>query len=294
MHRSGEEEDRSAASPFLMMPAESPNRPTSQRRFARGRSHSGIGQIVPEHPERTNSVHRRGDCHGRRGLDVATSTRSDRLDLGKQASRTLTEKTKDDPVVRIAGGDGALEHGHAHVMGGAAEHLAHSRDHRLVRHVTEPQVSPTDDMSADQTPITSPAQMVSIGNTLTNFTNEPLSPVLNLFNPSLGTLLSVTVSQSATVQSTVTSTQSQPVVGYSDHRHVHRKLPDRRIEPADLAADPDSHESAHAGRAVRVGDRYGHVSAVRPDGLVDDDLYRSCQPGVLHQLVRPVVDRRSR
>jgi hypothetical protein len=52
---------------------------------------------------------------------------------------------------------------------------------------------------------TLPAQTVSLANTLTDFTNEPLSPALNLFDPSLGTLVSVTVLYSATLQSSVTS-----------------------------------------------------------------------------------------
>jgi hypothetical protein len=46
---------------------------------------------------------------------------------------------------------------------------------------------------------------VSLPQTLTNFANEPLSPTLNLFNPTLGTLLSVTVSHTATIQSDITS-----------------------------------------------------------------------------------------
>ncbi len=101
----------------------------------------------------------------------------------------------------------------AHPMGRAAEHLVYLRDHRLVRHVTKPEVSSTGVMSADQTPVTSPEQTVSLGSTPTNFTNQPLSPVVSLFNPSLGTLLSVTVSQSATVQGTVTSTNLSPSSG---------------------------------------------------------------------------------
>jgi len=91
------------------------------------------------------------------------------------------------------------------MMSGAAVHLDHSSNHRLVRHLTKPDVAHTGDMSSDPAPVTPSAQTVSIGNTLTDFTNLPLSPVLNLFNPSLGTLLSVEVSHSATIQSTITS-----------------------------------------------------------------------------------------
>jgi len=96
------------------------------------------------------------------------------------------------------------------MMSGAAEHLAHSRNHRLVRHVTNPHVLPTDQMNSDQAPVSSPAQAVSIGSTTTNFANEPLSPPLNLFDPSLGTLLSVTVGHTATIQSNVTSQNLSP------------------------------------------------------------------------------------
>ena len=87
---------------------------------------------------------------------------------------------------------------------------AHSRQHRLVTRVTNPLVLSTDDMSSTETPVTSPIQTVSLGNTATNFTNQPLSPVLSLFNPSLGTLLSVTVSHTATVESSITSQNLSP------------------------------------------------------------------------------------
>jgi hypothetical protein len=93
---------------------------------------------------------------------------------------------------------------------GAAVHLDHSSDHRLVRHLTKPHVSHTSDMSFDPAPVTPSAQTVSIGNTMTNFTDLPLSPALNLFNPSLGTLLSVEVSHSATIQSDITSQNLSP------------------------------------------------------------------------------------
>jgi hypothetical protein len=60
----------------------------------------------------------------------------------------------------------------------------------------------TFDTSSDEATL---VQTVSLGSTLTNFSNEPLSPALDLFNPALGTLVSVTVNDSATVQSSVTS-----------------------------------------------------------------------------------------
>jgi hypothetical protein len=96
------------------------------------------------------------------------------------------------------------------MMSGAAVHLDHSSNHRLVRHLTKPHGSNTRDMTSDPAPGTVSAQTVSIGNTLTNFTNLPLSPALNLFNPSLGTLLSVEVSHSATIESTITSQNLSP------------------------------------------------------------------------------------
>ena len=63
---------------------------------------------------------------------------------------------------------------------------------------------------SDQVPKSTPAQTVSIGETLTNFTNEPLSPNVNLFDPSLGTLLSVSESHSATIQGNITSQNLSP------------------------------------------------------------------------------------
>jgi hypothetical protein len=59
--------------------------------------------------------------------------------------------------------------------------------------------------STAASPVTVPAQALSLPSTLTNFTNQPLSPSLSLFNPSLGTLTSVTVTESALLQSMITS-----------------------------------------------------------------------------------------
>jgi hypothetical protein len=119
------------------------------------------------------------------------------------------------PVVEPLEAMALLSTGMVH---GAAVDLAHSSAHRLLRHVTQPHVSHvtqphvsnTDPMSSEQTPVSTPVQTVSLSNTLTNFTNLPLSPTLNLFNPSLGTLLSVTVSHSATIQSNITSQNLSP------------------------------------------------------------------------------------
>ena len=89
---------------------------------------------------------------------------------------------------------------------------AHRSDgHRLIRVLARQHPSSTPVvMSASETPVTTPVQTVSLGNTTTNFTNQPLAPALNLFNPSLGTLESVTIGHSATIQSNVTSTNLSP------------------------------------------------------------------------------------
>ena len=63
---------------------------------------------------------------------------------------------------------------------------------------------------SDSSPVTLPAQTASLGNTSTNFTNLPLTPALNLFDPSLGTLASVVVSHTAPIQSNITSTNQSP------------------------------------------------------------------------------------
>jgi hypothetical protein len=91
------------------------------------------------------------------------------------------------------------------MMSGGLVHLHRASHHRAVEHLPKLRVSYGTDVSMDQSVVTSPAQTVSIGNTLTNFTNAPLSPALSLFNPSLGTLTSVAVTETGTVQSSITS-----------------------------------------------------------------------------------------
>jgi len=61
------------------------------------------------------------------------------------------------------------------------------------------------------TPVTTAPQTLTIGNpanntVLTNFQNQPLSPPLQLFDPTLGTLTAVTVTHAAILQSRITST----------------------------------------------------------------------------------------
>ena len=97
-----------------------------------------------------------------------------------------------------------------HMISGAAAHVDHSSNRRPVDHVTDPRVLYNNVMTSAQAPESTPAQTVSIGETLTNFTNEPLTPNVNLFDPSLGTLLSVTVSHTAMLQSNITSQNLSP------------------------------------------------------------------------------------
>jgi hypothetical protein len=98
----------------------------------------------------------------------------------------------------------------AAMMSGRVVHLDRASDHRAVEHLTKLRVHYGNDVSMEQSSVTSPPQTVSIGNTMTNFTNAPLSPALNLFNPSLGTLASVAVSETGTVQSAITSQNLSP------------------------------------------------------------------------------------
>jgi hypothetical protein len=90
-------------------------------------------------------------------------------------------------------------------IGAAAVRLHESRDHRHATSVTGANGADDGGMAVDATLQTLPAQTASLGSTLTNFANQPLSPALNLFDPSLGTLVSVTIIQSATLQSNITS-----------------------------------------------------------------------------------------
>jgi hypothetical protein len=98
----------------------------------------------------------------------------------------------------------------AHVLHGPAV-LARSSERHVLGQVARPhvlgQVAKPHTISRDVTSSdeATVVQTVSLGNTTTNFTNVPLSPALDLFNPALGTLESVTVHHSATVQSNITS-----------------------------------------------------------------------------------------
>jgi hypothetical protein len=100
----------------------------------------------------------------------------------------------------------------ATAMSGGVVHLHRASHRRPLEHAAKPRVSYTPAVSMDQTSVTLPAQTVSIGNTSTNFTNAPLTPALNLFNSALGTLTSVTVNETGTVQSAITSQNLSPAL----------------------------------------------------------------------------------
>lgn len=85
-----------------------------------------------------------------------------------------------------------------------AAHRHHEHEHGAASHPTNSPVSETGTMSSD--PETSIPETASLSPTLTNFSSEPLTPSFNLFNPSLGTLTSVTVSYAATIESSISST----------------------------------------------------------------------------------------
>src|SRR5271157_3546834 len=166
----------------------------SQRRFARRRISSGIGRIVPQHPEPSTRFILGAIVMSAMGWMWLRRLSRSGLTWESRPRTDSQRKRKTIPGVEPLEAMALLSTGSS-LMSGAAVHLDHSSKDRLVSHVPKPPVSYTADMSSDQAPVTSAAQTVSIGNTLTNFTNLPLSPALNLFNPSLGTLLSVKVSR---------------------------------------------------------------------------------------------------
>jgi hypothetical protein len=90
-------------------------------------------------------------------------------------------------------------------LAGAAVRLHDARDHRVTAPRAGAHGTEEGGTAYTQTLVTLPPETTSLGNTLTDFAGVPLSPPLNLFNPSLGTLVSVTVMHSATLQSNITS-----------------------------------------------------------------------------------------
>jgi hypothetical protein len=99
----------------------------------------------------------------------------------------------------------------AHLASGALVHAHRSDSPRLIRVLARHHHASSHDVtSAAETPVTTSAQTVSIGKTLTNFTDQALAPALNLFDPALGTLESVTIGHSATIESNITSQNLSP------------------------------------------------------------------------------------
>jgi hypothetical protein len=94
--------------------------------------------------------------------------------------------------------------------GGIATRLHHPGHHRLAaRHVSR--IAPASDVAvAASVPVVLPSQTLTLTSTLTNFADLPLSPALDLFDPSLGTLTNVTVSHSAIIQGDITSQNLSP------------------------------------------------------------------------------------
>jgi hypothetical protein len=94
----------------------------------------------------------------------------------------------------------------------AALRLHDAREHRLAAPAPRDRGPRTYGMTeaAAEAPVTLPPQTTVLNNTLTNFTNEPLAPPLNLFDPSLGTLSSVTINQTSVLQSSITSQNLSP------------------------------------------------------------------------------------
>jgi hypothetical protein len=107
----------------------------------------------------------------------------------------------------------------AHLAGAALRHTApsalvhadRSAGHRLIQVLAKHhQVSAVPSISYGDTPVTTPAQSLSLASTPTNFTGQPLAPALNLFDASVGKLESVSISHSATIESNITSQNLSP------------------------------------------------------------------------------------
>jgi hypothetical protein len=88
----------------------------------------------------------------------------------------------------------------------AAVRSPEARHHRREAPVTGAEGSQGAGMAVTPATVTLPPQTASLSPTLTNFVSLPLSPPLNLFNPALGTLTSVVVTQAGDIQGDVTAT----------------------------------------------------------------------------------------
>jgi hypothetical protein len=128
---------------------------------------------------------------------------------GRKPRTHSSRKRRSVPVIESLETLALLSAGGAKLIA-AAVRLDHAREVRAERHATAPPASAT--VAATFTPaaVTTAPQTVSLAATPTDYTNQPLTPNLNLFNPALGTLLSVTVSYSASAQSTITSQNLSP------------------------------------------------------------------------------------
>ena len=184
---------------------------TSQRRFARRSTSSGIEWFVRLHPKPPNrfitgaiAMSAVGWMWLRRAFRSALTRESRPRSRSPRRVKAIPGLERLEAVALLSTG--------MHVMTAAKAHVDHSRNHAIVSQITSPQAESWTDAatSSVQTPVTTPTQTVSLGTTLTNFTNVPLAPDVNLFNPSLGTLLSVTVGHTATITSNITSQNLSP------------------------------------------------------------------------------------
>ena len=129
----------------------------------------------------------------------------------KRKRKTIPSFEPLEAVALMSAGSHLASAALGHNVRSALVHRGHTAGHRQVGVLAKHhQVSSIENISFSDVPVTSPAQSVSLGSTTTNFTGQPLAPALNLFNPSLGRLESVTVGHSANVQSNITSTNLSP------------------------------------------------------------------------------------
>jgi hypothetical protein len=138
----------------------------------------------------------------RRAFRRVTTQKSGPRRFSKPRRKTIPCVEPLEAVALLSGGVRLFSDGWPHVH--------HQSNQRIVRHLEPPHLLSTSDTSSNPAPVTTPTQTVSIGNTLTNFSNLPLSPALKLFDPSLGTLLSVAVSHTASIQSNIKSQNLSP------------------------------------------------------------------------------------
>jgi hypothetical protein len=143
--------------------------------------------------------------------------------------------------------------------------------------------------SSDEALVNLPAQTLSLGSTLTNFANEPLSPDLNLFDSSLGTLLSVTVSHSTKIQSSITSQNLSPSSPTTITAALSGSYQTNGLNQP--ISQPTKTIMSQPIPAGEFGSGTDTVIFPPPaDRFLVDHLHRRCFPGVLHQLAWSVGD----